>query len=124
MSSAILAIDGSWAAWIAFASSDMEIVIFGNSFMDGHRATPESGSRYADDSLDEFNGPAELVSSGVAELAAAVFLRVSSTCAMWDRRGSCFTWEASVWSMDASGRLASQGATTISIASAVAPNKI
>ena len=92
--------------------------------MDGHKPTSEPGSRYADDSLDELNGPTELVSSGVAELAAAVFLRVSRTCAIWDCRGSCFTWEVSVWSMDASGRLASQVATTIITASTVAPNKV
>ena len=70
--------------------------IFGNSFMAGHRSTSDPGSRDADDTLDGLNGLTESVSTGVPELAAAVFLRASSTWDIWDRKGSCSRREISI----------------------------
>ena len=73
--------------------------------------------------FDGLYGSAKLDRIDAAELAVVAFFRASRTCVIWDRRGSCSRRDVSIWSMEASGGLASQVATTIIIASTVAPNK-
>ena len=43
-SSTIFVTDGGWAEWIAFGSSDTEMVISGNPLTAGHKSASELGS--------------------------------------------------------------------------------